>query len=273
MSKRDDSEADDKKETVEGSEEKPKQAAARAKDEEDEDEDDDDDDDEDDEPAPVASPKPSPKAAGSMKQRSAERRGRAPAQAQAARPAAGSAVTMGRVGLFVVVALAAGGAAGWFGHEAQAKARVKAEGEAAPAGSGVPAGACGAWQKKLCDAGGDTSAICGQAKGAAELLTTSSCEAGLLAMPATLTKVKAMRAPCDSLVGKLCKDLPPGSPACTLVKEKTPAFPSQRCDEMLKHYDEVLGSLQQIDQQGGAPMPGGHGGPGMRPPGMPAPGH
>ncbi|HKY39655.1 MAG TPA: hypothetical protein VJN18_27145 [Polyangiaceae bacterium] len=274
MTKRDDSEADEKKEKVEGkkekvegSEEEPKQATARGKDDEDED---DEDDDEDEEPAAVASSKPSRKVSTSTSERSAGRRERA--QARAPRPAGNGAAPMKRVVLFVVVALAAGGAAGWFGHEAQAKARVRAEAEAVPAGSGAPAGACGAWQKKLCDTGGDTSAICTQAKGATELLTASGCEAGLAAMPATLTKVKAMRASCDTLVGRLCKDLPPGSPACSLVKEKTPAFPSQRCEEMLKHYDEVLGSLQQIDQQGGAPMPG-HGGPGMRPPGMPAPAH
>jgi hypothetical protein len=119
--------------------------------------------------------------------------------------------------------------------------------------------------------------VCSQAKGAAELLTTSACEAALNMMPATIAKVKAARAPCDSLVSKLCKDLPPGSQACTLVKDKTPSFPSQRCDEMLKHYDEVLGSLREMDQQGGpqmggpgGPQMGGPGGPGMARPPMPA---
>jgi hypothetical protein len=186
-------------------------------------------------------------------------------------------VPRGRAILFVAAALAAGGAGGWFGHDNQVKARVKAESAAAPAGSGVPAGACGAWQQKICDSGGKTSAVCSQAKGAAELLTTSACEAALTMMPATLTKLKAARASCDSLVSKLCKDLPPGSSACTLVKDKTPSFPSQRCDEMLKHYDEVLGSLREIDMQGGPGGPG-HGGPGMGGPGMgrppmPAPPH
>jgi hypothetical protein len=84
-------------------------------------------------------------------------------------------------------------------------------------------------------------------------------------MPATLAKVKAARASCDSLVSKLCKDLPPGSAACDLVKEKTPSFPAARCGEMLQHYDEVLGSLRQIDQQGGPGM----GAPGMGRPPMP----
>jgi hypothetical protein len=43
---------------------------------------------------------------------------------------------------------------------------------------------------------------------------------------------------------------------------------------MLSHYEEVIGELRQMEQQGGMPMgrpggPGGPGGPGA--PGMPAP--
>src|SRR5688572_19801365 len=113
MSKRDDSEADDKKEMVEGSEKEPKQATARAKDEEDEDEGD-DDEDEDEEPGAVASSRPARKVSSPTSERSAGRRKRA--QAQAARPASNGAAPMTRVALFVVVALAVGGAAGWFGH-------------------------------------------------------------------------------------------------------------------------------------------------------------
>jgi hypothetical protein len=93
-------------------------------------------------------------------------------------------------------------------------------------------------------------------------------------MPATLAKLKAARASCDTLVGKLCADLPPGSSTCDMVKERTPSFPAKRCDEMLKSYDKVIEELRSIDQQGGMQMgaPGmPPGAPGMRP-GMP-PGH
>lgn len=197
------------------------------------------------------------------------------AEARAVTPPTAQTVPMSRLVLFVVVALAAGGAGGWFGHDAQVKAKVRADSAAAPAGSGAAAGPCGAWQKQVCDSGGENSAVCSQAKGALELLTPSTCESALATMPATITKLKAARKSCDSLVSKLCKDLPPNSQACEMVKEKTPAFPSQRCDEMLKHYDEVLGSLKELEEQGGMQM-GGPGGPGgMRPPGgapMGAPG-
>lgn len=248
MTKRDEDEAEQGE--AEGAEEAAEPSAQKpeARDEGDE--------DEDDEPA-SRKPEPQQRATTSATIPAARRAKRA----APARSAASSSVPVARVALFLVVALAAGGAGGWFGHEAQAKARIQAESAAAPAGSGAAPGPCGAWQKRICDSGGATSAACSQAKGAVELLTASGCEAALGAMPATLAKLKAARAPCDTLVSKLCKDLPPGSPACTLVQDKTPSFPGERCTEMLQHYDEVLGSLRELDQQGGPPM-GGPGAPG-----------
>jgi hypothetical protein len=156
----------------------------------------------------------------------------------------------------------AGGAAGWFGHIAQAKAALRADSSAPNADSGP----CGTWSQKICSSGGKQSAVCEQAKGAADLLTPLTCEAGLLAMPATLAKVKAARSTCDKLVTRLCSDLPPESPTCTMVKERTAQFPTQQCDEMQKHYDEVIGQLKQMDQ---AQMRMGHGGPGGPGPGGP----
>ena len=264
MSKTDDSGADEKR----GPAEESAEAEAKPVNEPSSRDDDDDADDEGEEEK--APPKREP-----TRRRAVARDQKRPAPA-----AASNAVPMSRVALFVIVALAAGGAAGWFGQLEQAKARIRADSAAAPAGSGAPTGPCGAWQSKVCDTAGETSAICAQAKGATELLTPSSCESALATMPATLTKIKTARKSCDSLVSKLCKDLPPGAQSCEMVKEKTPAFPSKRCDEMLEHYDEVLGSLRELEQQGGIPPMGGPGGPGgpgpggavMRPPGA-VPGH
>ncbi len=164
--------------------------------------------------------------------------------------------------LVAVAALAAGAAAGWFGHDAQAKAKFRAESAAMPAGSGAAKGPCGNWEQKICSGSGESSLACTQAKGATSLLTPSACEVALGSVPATLAKVKAERATCDKLVNKLCGDLTPGSPACDLVKERTPSFPRERCDEMLGHYDEVIQQLKQMEQaqgQGmGGPPPGGH---------------
>ncbi|HXK17834.1 MAG TPA: hypothetical protein VNG33_08530 [Polyangiaceae bacterium] len=230
----------------------------------------DSDEDRDSDSEVESEPKPAkvePKKAG---------KGRAGAgRAAAAVPAPSSSVPSSRVGLFVALALAAGAAGGWFGHIQQAKAALKADSAAAPVGSGVPAGPCGVWQTKVCSgAGGDKSAACMQAKAALDLLTPSTCEAAITALPVTLAKLKAARASCDKLVSKLCGDLKTGSQTCAMVKDKTPSFPAQRCDEMLSHYDEVIGELKRMDEQGGMPMggPGGpHGGPGGPGPGMSSP--
>jgi hypothetical protein len=214
-------------------------------------------DEEDDEIESEPKPAPAPKKAAPA--RAAAAKGKATPGA----PAPG--VPTSRVGLFILLSLAAGGAAGWFGHIQQAKAAASRVDTAAPAGSNAAAsGPCGAWQDKICSGSGKESAACAQAHGAAELLTPSTCEAGLQAMPATLARIKAGRASCDKLVSKLCGDLEPGSRTCQMVKERTPQFPPQRCDEMMSHYDEVIGQLKQMDAQGG-PQMGGPGGPGPGP--------
>lgn len=193
---------------------------------------------------------------------------------RAAKAAAPVGVKSSSALMFAVVALAAGAAAGWFGHVAQAKAMLRADSVPAAAGSAAGSGPCGAWEKQICKGGGDESAACQQAKSATELLTPSTCEAALGSMPATLAKIKAARVPCETLVSKLCTDLPPGSKTCEMVKERTPSFPGDRCREMLTTYDSVLGELRMLDQQmGQAPMgmPPGAMPPGAMPPGaMPA---
>jgi hypothetical protein len=165
--------------------------------------------------------------------------------------------------LIGLAAAAVGAAGGWFGHEAQAKAKLKADSVPAASGSAAPKGPCGAWQQKICAGSGDTSAACSQAKSATDLLTPSTCEVALASVPATLAKIKAERASCDTLVSRLCAELTPGSQTCAMVQQRTPSFPRERCDEMLAHYDEVIGQLKQMDQQGGAPMGGPPGHPGM----------
>ena len=184
-------------------------------------------------------------------------------------PPSKSSSSSSSVGVFVALALAVGAAGGWFGHVAQVKAKLKTDSAPAASGSAAASGPCGTWEQKLCASGGPESALCQQAKAAREILTPGTCEVALEAVPATLAKVKAERAPCDQLMTKLCADLPPESQACKLVKDKTPAFPAARCKEMLDKYSEVLGELKQIDEQMAAQgNPLSNGMPGM-PPGMP----
>jgi hypothetical protein len=201
-----------------------------------------------------------------------------PAQkAVASSSAVKGTVSASRAIIIGVVALGLGVGLGWVAQMQKAKAALRADIAATPAASGVPAGACGTWQSKICTSAGAQSAACQQAKGATSLLLSSTCEVALGTMPETLAKLKAARASCDKLTVKLCADLPAGSKACDLVKERTPSFPSERCDQMLASYDKVLAELKQIDAQGAPGMPGAqHSQPGgppqvTMPPGMPMP--
>ncbi len=217
-------------------------------DEEDKDDLDEDEEDEEESPPP---PKAKPQAAVSKAKGT-------PVKAAPAKP-----LTQSHLIGIGVIALLLGAAGGWFGHIQQTKAALKAE-SAGPVGSGAPSGPCGVWQTKLCTTIGEQSATCQQAKAAQAVLVPPVCEAALGSLPATLAKIKAARASCDKLVGKLCADLPPGSKTCAMVKERTPSFPSERCDQMLQSYDKVIAELKQMEEQGG-PQMGGPGG--MRPPG------
>jgi hypothetical protein len=239
----------------------------------------DDDRDETEEEEEEESPPP-PKAAARKTSTAPAKASSKPGGNSAPPPAMFSASKLIAVG---VVALAAGAAGGWFGQVASAKAAIRREVAAAPSGSGVPAGPCGAWESKICKSTGEQSAACQQAKGAQELLLPSTCEVAMGTMPETLAKLKAARASCDKLVGKLCGDLPTGSKTCDMVKERTPSFPHEKCDQMLAQYDKVIAELKQMDAQGmGGPPGGGQPhmqGPGggqphiQMPPGMPQPGN
>jgi hypothetical protein len=227
--------------------------------EDDEHDDLDDDEEEEESPAP---PKAKAKASAGKASGSASKvSGRAPSKVVAAKPAMMPASNVIAIG---VLALAIGGAIGWFGQIQKTKSALRAEAAAAPAGSGAASGPCGAWQSKICTSAGEQSASCQEAKGAADLLLPSTCEVALGTVPETLAKVKAGRVSCDKLVTKICADLSPGSKTCDMVKERTPAFPRERCDQMLQNYDKVIGELKQMDQQGGGMQMGG---PQRMPPG------
>jgi hypothetical protein len=181
-------------------------------------------------------------------------------------PAGGSGVAKARTGsaralLVAAVALGVGGVAGWFARDARASAASGAELDPATAASSAAAGPCKTWQQKVCDGTGAQSAACAQAQGAGDLLPTAACDAALADVPATLAKVKAARAVCDTLVTKLCGELGKEAATCKMVQERTVSFPPDRCKEMLANYDQVIAQLRMMEQRnpdmssGAAPAP------------------
>ncbi len=173
----------------------------------------------------------------------------------------------GGIFLAAVVALGIGVAGGWYAREA----RVNQEAEKATAAGG--ADACQTWEGKICEGTAPQAPACMQAKAASKLLTAPACSAALADVPGSLAKIKAERADCDNLVGKLCKDLGPETKTCKMVTDKTQMFPAERCTAMLGQYDQVLSSLKKMEEGGGPGMSPHGPGPGMgphgRPPGAP----
>ena len=172
-------------------------------------------------------------------------------------------VPASRVAVLVAFSLLAGVGAGWFGHIRQVNAAsISADTSPAPiAISGAVVGPCADWRDKICTSSGTQSVACLQAKGATELLTPSTCKAGLAAMPVTLARLKTVSSSCDKLVSKLCTDLPPGSPTCAMGKESRTTFPPERCEEMLRHYEAALAQLMQVEAQNSLATGGGTGVP------------
>lgn len=116
------------------------------------------------------------------------------------------------------------------------------ESESAEAGDEGP---CEEYAAKICSESGEQSPTCGSMKTAAGLMPPESCEAALAKVDYSLEQLSAERAKCDELVEKLCADLGEDTDSCGMVKEQTGQFPTERCEMMLGHYDEVLADLKK----------------------------
>jgi protein-disulfide isomerase len=177
-------------------------------------------------------------------------------------PAKASAVLgWGEVAGLAVVALIVGAVAGWYGRGVHSGAVPPTDG-ATPVSSAsvLPVGSssagqppiapeCKRWTDQICAGAGPDSEGCEQAKAAANLLHDDACRAAIAQVPGTLERLKQAHAACDELVTRLCKDIGPETESCKMVREKTPQFPTSRCEQLLGQYDDVLAELQQMEKQ------------------------
>ena len=157
-----------------------------------------------------------------------------------------------RTGALLLFALAVGGAAGWFAKHAHART-----GQTSPEAGA--AASCEVWEQEICEGVGEEALACYEAKAAANLLPPAACDAALEAVPETLARAAAGREVCNTVIERLCTDLGPETPTCSVVREKTQLFPAERCQEMLDNYDQVIGELRLFQEQmspGGLPPPG-----------------
>ena len=122
---------------------------------------------------------------------------------------------------------------------------------AAPAGGD---GACTQFVAQLCSSTGEKSQLCTSGKALGKVLPASACTAAVKDFAQLEAQVTSERKVCSDLVDRLCKDLGPATDTCKMVRDETPAFPREQCEEINTNYEQVLGELKQREAQN-QPLP------------------
>jgi protein-disulfide isomerase len=82
-------------------------------------------------------------------------------------------------------------------------------------------------------------------KSLTDIIPEAACKAGMTDIEYTKKKLQQMRASCDELSSKLCKDIGPETDTCTMVKTQVAKLPPERCGQMMKQYPRVVADLKK----------------------------
>jgi protein-disulfide isomerase len=118
----------------------------------------------------------------------------------------------------------------------------------AAAGAGGD-GACSQFLTRLCERAGEKSQLCTSGKTLGKVLPPSACLAAVNEFAQVETQIVSERKVCSDIVERLCKDLGPDTDTCRMVRDETPQFPREQCEELSANYAEVLGQLKQREAQ------------------------
>ena len=130
------------------------------------------------------------------------------------------------------------------------KQKEKAPEAAAAAGAGAESeGPCTQLSTQLCARTGERSQLCTSSKALGRVLPASACTAAVKDFAVMEKQIDVERKVCSDLVDRLCKDLGPTSDTCQMVRDETPGFPREQCEELTSSYDQVLGELKQREAQ------------------------
>jgi protein-disulfide isomerase len=117
---------------------------------------------------------------------------------------------------------------------------------AAAPGDGSP---CDQFVTKLCGRAGEKSSFCTSGKSLGKVLPASACIAGLADFAQMDQQIATEGKTCTELMDRLCKDLGPTTETCQMVRDQTPQFPKEQCEQLLGQYDQVLGELKEKEAQ------------------------
>jgi protein-disulfide isomerase len=126
--------------------------------------------------------------------------------------------------------------------------------EAPPAAVAEGEGPCGQFVTQLCTRTGEKSQLCASGKSLGKVLPASACSAAVKDFGQLEKQIDSERKVCADLVERLCKDVGPNTDTCTMVRDETPSFPREQCEELTQNYEQVLGELKQREAQN-QPLP------------------
>jgi protein-disulfide isomerase len=117
--------------------------------------------------------------------------------------------------------------------------------QAASVAEAANAVACDQFVTQLCGRAGEKSQICTSAKNLGKVLPESACQAAVKEFGQVEKQIESERKVCTDLTERLCKDVGPDTDACRMVREQTPQFPKEQCQEISSNYAQVLDELKQ----------------------------
>ncbi len=126
------------------------------------------------------------------------------------------------------------------------EAKAAAEGSA---GATSVTTACDQFATQLCATSGEKSAMCESAKSVGKILPPKACQAALEDFSSVEKQIGAERSICAALAERLCNDVGPATESCAMVKEQTPQFPREQCEQFTQNYAKVVGELKQREAQ------------------------
>jgi protein-disulfide isomerase len=129
------------------------------------------------------------------------------------------------------------------------KQKEKAEETTPIAAEAAGDGACAQFVTQLCGRAGEKSQLCTSGKTIGKVLPPSACQAAVKEFAQVEKQIDGERKVCTDIVDRLCKDLGATSDSCQMVRDETPQFPREQCEEIGNNYDQVLGELKQREAQ------------------------
>jgi len=127
----------------------------------------------------------------------------------------------------------------------QPEKATEAKAESAETSGGV----CDEFVNQLCARTGEKSQLCSSGKNLGKVLPASACQAAVKEFAQIEKQIDTERKVCTELAERLCKDIGPDTDSCRMVREQTPQFPREQCQDLASNYDQVLAELKQNEAQ------------------------